>query len=99
MDNPALSPPSRMSAITMAARKNISCRPVRSRFCRSGQALIIVWTEDEKEAERIVALSDADFHAETEKRFGLHLGDIEIAGPRRAYPLGLSVARSSSRSA
>ena len=24
----------------------------------------------------------------------MHLGDIEIAGPRRAYPLGLSVARS-----
>ena len=23
----------------------------------------------------------------------MHLGDIEIAGPRRAYPLGLSVAR------
>jgi 2-octaprenyl-6-methoxyphenol hydroxylase len=54
----------------------------------------IVWTEEEKEAERIVALPDADFHAELEKRFGLHLGDIEIAGPRRAYPLGLSVARS-----
>ena len=41
-----------------------------------------------------MALPDADFQAETEKRFGLHLGDIEITGPRRAYPLGLSVARS-----
>jgi 2-octaprenyl-6-methoxyphenol hydroxylase len=59
-----------------------------------GKRSSIVWTEEEKEAERIVALPDADFHAELEKRFGLHLGDIEIAGPRRAYPLGLSVARS-----
>lgn len=59
-----------------------------------GKRSSIVWTEEEKEAERIVALPDADFHAETEKRFGLHLGDIEIVGPRRAYPLGLSVARS-----
>ncbi|HKY86386.1 MAG TPA: FAD-dependent monooxygenase, partial [Pseudorhodoplanes sp.] len=59
-----------------------------------GKRSSIVWTEAEKEAERIVALPDADFHTELEKRFGLHLGDISIAGPRRAYPLGLSVARS-----
>jgi len=59
-----------------------------------GKRSSIVWTEDEKEADRIIALPDAEFHAEAEKRFGLHLGDIEIVGPRRAYPLGLSVARS-----
>jgi 2-octaprenyl-6-methoxyphenol hydroxylase len=59
-----------------------------------GKRSSIVWTEDEKEAERIVALPEAQLHAEIEKRFGLHLGDIEIVGPRRAYPLGLSVARS-----
>ena len=58
-----------------------------------GKRSSIVWTEDEKEADRIIALPDAEFHAEAEKRFGLHLGDIEIVGPRRAYPLGLSVAR------
>jgi 2-octaprenyl-6-methoxyphenol hydroxylase len=54
----------------------------------------IVWTEETGEAERIVALSDDDFHGELEKRFGLRLGDIVISGPRRAYPLGLWVARS-----
>jgi 2-octaprenyl-6-methoxyphenol hydroxylase len=59
----------------------------------TGKRSSIVWTEEEKEAERIVALPDAEFHAETERRFGLRLGDIEIAGPRRAYPIGLSVAR------
>jgi 2-octaprenyl-6-methoxyphenol hydroxylase len=58
-----------------------------------GRRASIVWTEDAREAERIVALPDADFHAELEKRFGLHLGEIEDLGPRRAYPLNLSVAR------
>jgi 2-octaprenyl-6-methoxyphenol hydroxylase len=53
----------------------------------------IVWTEESAEAERIIALSDDLFHAELERRFGLRLGDIRVAGPRRAYPLGLSVAR------
>lgn len=59
----------------------------------SGHRSSIVWTEEAKEAERIVALDDAGFHAELEKRFGLHLGEIEAIGPRRAFPLGLSVAR------
>jgi 2-octaprenyl-6-methoxyphenol hydroxylase len=59
-----------------------------------GRRSSIVWTEEKREAERIVALPDQEFHAELEKRFGLKLGDIEAAGPRRAYPLGLSVARS-----
>jgi 2-octaprenyl-6-methoxyphenol hydroxylase len=54
----------------------------------------IVWTERTADAERFVALPDAAFHDELEKRFGLHLGDITLAGPRRAYPLGLWVARS-----
>ncbi len=53
-----------------------------------------MWTEETREAERIVALPDDEFHAELEQRFGLKLGDIAVAGPRRAYPLGLSVARS-----
>jgi 2-octaprenyl-6-methoxyphenol hydroxylase len=52
----------------------------------------IVWTELTAEAERIVALPDGEFHGELEKRFGLHLGDISLAGPRRTYPLGLWVA-------
>ena len=59
----------------------------------TGHRSSIVWTEEAKEAERIVALDDTGFHAELEKRFGLHLGEIEAVGPRRAFPLGLSVAR------
>jgi 2-octaprenyl-6-methoxyphenol hydroxylase len=59
-----------------------------------GRRASIVWTEDKKEAARIVALPDAAFLAELEKRFGLKLGDLSLAGPRRAFPLGFSVARS-----
>jgi 2-octaprenyl-6-methoxyphenol hydroxylase len=58
-----------------------------------GRRSSIVWTEETAEADRIVALPDAQFHAELERRFGRHLGDIESIGPRRAFPLGLSVAR------
>jgi len=61
--------------------------PLTSRRCS------IVWTETSGEAERIVALADDEFYAELEKRFGLQLGDIEIVGPRRAFPLGLFTAR------
>jgi 2-octaprenyl-6-methoxyphenol hydroxylase len=60
----------------------------------TGNRASIVWTERMADAERIVALPDYDFHAELEKRFGLHLGEIEVIGPRRAFPLGLYTARS-----
>lgn len=60
----------------------------------TGKRSSIVWTETAREAGRLLALPDNEFHAELEKRFGLHLGDISVAGPRRAYPLGLHTARS-----
>src|SRR4029077_17235414 len=59
-----------------------------------GKRSSIVWTEEKRESDRIVALPDDGFHAELEKRFGLKLGEIQVAGPRRAYPLGLLMARS-----
>ena len=37
----------------------------------TGKRCSIVWTENAREAERIVALPDVEFHAELEKRFGL----------------------------
>jgi 2-octaprenyl-6-methoxyphenol hydroxylase len=60
----------------------------------TGRRSSIVWTEEAREAERMVALPDHDFLAELERRFGLHLGEIEIIGNRRVHPVGLWVARS-----
>ena len=60
----------------------------------TGNRASIVWTETTREAERMVALPDDAFHDELEKRFGLHLGDLKVVGPRRAFPLGLFTARS-----
>jgi len=59
----------------------------------TGRRSSIVWTETTPEAARIVALPDDEFHAELERRFGLHLGEIAAQGPRGIHPLGLSVAR------
>jgi 2-octaprenyl-6-methoxyphenol hydroxylase len=59
-----------------------------------GRRSSIVWTEERVEADRIVALPDTAFHAELERRYGLELGEIALAGPRRAYPLGFALARS-----
>jgi 2-octaprenyl-6-methoxyphenol hydroxylase len=59
-----------------------------------GRRSSLVWTEETREAERIIALDDEQFQAELERRFGLHLGEIKAEGPRRAFPLGLAVARS-----
>jgi 2-octaprenyl-6-methoxyphenol hydroxylase len=58
-----------------------------------GKRSSLVWTETDAEAARIVALPDDAFHVELERRFGLHLGDIGVVGARRAYPLGLFIAR------
>jgi 2-octaprenyl-6-methoxyphenol hydroxylase len=54
----------------------------------------IVWVETDAAAKDILALPAQAFHAELEKRFGLHLGELTILGPNRGYPLGFAVARS-----
>ncbi len=59
----------------------------------TGNRSSIVWTENARDAARIVALPDQEFHAELEKRFGLQLGELKVIGPRRAFPLGLFTAR------
>jgi 2-octaprenyl-6-methoxyphenol hydroxylase len=60
----------------------------------TGNRSSIVWTESAREAARLVALPDDEFHDELERRFGFELGDIEVIGARRAFPLGLHTARS-----
>jgi 2-octaprenyl-6-methoxyphenol hydroxylase len=59
-----------------------------------GNRSSIVWTETAAEAKRLVALPDDVFHAELERRFKLHLGDITAVSARRVHPLGFFVARS-----
>lgn len=60
----------------------------------TGQRSSLVWTEKRSEAGRIVALGDEEFHAELERRFGLHLGEIKTLDKPRSFPLGYFVARS-----
>ena len=47
----------------------------------------IVWTEREKLAPAMMRLSDDDFSAEMQRRFGDWYGDVRILGDRWSYPL------------
>jgi 2-octaprenyl-6-methoxyphenol hydroxylase len=58
-----------------------------------GNRSSLVWTESTKEAEALVASDDLIFEAELERRFGFKLGDLHVEGGRRAFPLGLTLAR------
>jgi 2-octaprenyl-6-methoxyphenol hydroxylase len=60
----------------------------------TGKRSSLVWTESRTEAARIIALGEAEFHDELEKRFGLQLGEIKALDKPRAFPLGYFVARS-----
>ena len=52
----------------------------------------IVWSEQSRLAEKIIAMDDHDFMRELRHRFGDWLGDIELDSPRFSYPLRLSLA-------
>lgn len=54
----------------------------------------LVWTERSADATRIMGLDDAGFLAELARRFGGHLGELKVVGPRHAYPLSMQIARS-----
>lgn len=58
-----------------------------------GNRSSLVWTERDAEAQRLMAADDLTFELELEQRFGHHLGAISVEGPRRAFPLGLTLAR------
>ena len=59
----------------------------------TGNRSSLVWTEPNDNAKRLMDADDFTFELELEKRFGHKLGDIEVAGPRKAFPLGLTLAR------
>ena len=59
----------------------------------TGNRSSLVWTEPTENAKRLMAADDFTFELELEQRFGHKLGEIEVAGPRKAFPLGLTLAR------
>ncbi len=59
----------------------------------TGNRSCITWTEEAREAARILAFDDAGFLAEVEQRFGGKLGAIALDGPRQSWPLELHLAR------
>ncbi|MFZ2102423.1 MAG: ubiquinone biosynthesis hydroxylase [Oricola sp.] len=58
-----------------------------------GNRSSIVWSETTANAERLLKSDEFTFDFELEKRFGLKLGEIRVEGQKRAYPLGLTLAR------
>ncbi|MBX9591364.1 MAG: FAD-dependent monooxygenase [Hyphomonadaceae bacterium] len=59
----------------------------------TGHRSCITWTEEEDVGRAIVALDDAGFLSEIERRFGHRLGRTELAGPRGLWPLEMHLAR------
>ncbi|MFM2356568.1 MAG: hypothetical protein RLZZ528_2304 [Pseudomonadota bacterium] len=57
-----------------------------------GNRSSIVWSETEADAVAIMALGDTEFLQVLRPRFGDHLGQIRLAGPRFTYPLSLTLA-------
>lgn len=58
-----------------------------------GNRSCLTWTEDADEARRILALDDAGFLAEVDKRVAGRLGAVEVVGPRQSWPLEMHLAR------
>jgi 2-octaprenyl-6-methoxyphenol hydroxylase len=58
-----------------------------------GNRSSLVWTERTEDADRLVREDDFIFETELERRFGHKLGALKLAGGRRAFPLGLTLAR------
>lgn len=58
-----------------------------------GNRCCITWSEDAREADRILALDDEDFLDEVDLRFGGKLGPLRLDGPRQGFPLATRLAR------
>ena len=58
-----------------------------------GNRCSLVWTESDQEAKRLLELDDISFELELEQRFSHRLGELSIEGGRKAFPLGLTLAR------
>lgn len=52
-----------------------------------GNTSNLVWVETKEEAQRLIALDDAEFNRELSAHIGSLLGTLSNVSPRRAYPL------------
>ncbi|GAM97322.1 2-octaprenyl-3-methyl-6-methoxy-1,4-benzoquinol hydroxylase [alpha proteobacterium U9-1i] len=57
-----------------------------------GERSNIVWAEPRAAADVLLKMPKADFLAELRRRFGDHLGALDLEGPRFGYPLSLQLA-------
>ncbi len=60
----------------------------------TGNRSSLVWTETAEIAKAMLALDDAAFTAEVQKRFGQQLGAVTVLAKPEGYPLTLTLARS-----
>jgi 2-octaprenyl-6-methoxyphenol hydroxylase len=60
----------------------------------TGNRSSIVWTDEERVAQRLMAGNDEDFTEALRSRLGQHLGGIRVAGARQAYSLSMMIAKS-----
>ena len=58
-----------------------------------GNRSSLVWTERQDVAPALMQLPADTFRAEVGRRFGHHLGDIDVIGARWSYPLQFHLAR------
>lgn len=56
---------------------------------QSGNLLAVVWTRSHEQAESLMAGGEANFIAHLQDSFGYKLGELNLAAPRRAFPLNL----------
>jgi 2-octaprenyl-6-methoxyphenol hydroxylase len=59
----------------------------------TGNRSCITWTEGADRAREILALDDAGFLGEVDRRFDYRLGGVALAGPRAGWPLDMHLAR------
>ncbi|MDB5644003.1 MAG: 2-octaprenyl-6-methoxyphenyl hydroxylase [Hyphomicrobiales bacterium] len=59
----------------------------------TGRRSSIVWTEPNDEARSYLAMSDEDFVAEVDRRFGPSLGRFQLEARPAAFPLRVHIAR------
>lgn len=59
-----------------------------------GNRSSLVWSEERSRGRAIMEAGDGEFLDEVRRRFGGRYGEVELAGPRGAFPLEMHIARS-----